>query len=168
MSVPAWKKTVSCKMNKEFISIKAYSGYRSATADPVAEEYFLNIDVCEEILGEFVLEALQQSRFLELEEMQNLNINSKNNYENWVKKIQNLYGYKTRRAMFRWMKNCHITLDKDILIISPSYHERIESWGDGNGIITEKDDIKIPADSTPEEIGAALRLAFDRCKSRTF
>ncbi|NDL44379.1 contact-dependent growth inhibition system immunity protein, partial [Photorhabdus laumondii] len=45
----------------------------------------------------------------------------------------------------------------------PSSHEKLEGWsGDG---ISVADYVVIPADSSPEEVGAALRLAFSRCRS---
>jgi len=59
------------------------------------------------------------------------------------------------------MKSCGIELDGNIIIIRPSYHEKLEAWG-GNGF-TEKDYVKIPVDSSLAEIGAGLRLAFSRC-----
>ena len=100
MDIPIWRKKTEALINKDFISIKAYSGYRSATADPKAEEYFLNIEAPEKVLGETILRSLEQSRFLSLEEMQNLSINLKTNYEAWVERIKKLYGYKTKKAMF--------------------------------------------------------------------
>ncbi|XBS71987.1 contact-dependent growth inhibition system immunity protein [Acerihabitans sp. KWT182] len=50
---------------------------------------------------------------------------------------------------------------RERLRISPSQHEKRDAWsGDG---LTDADDPVLPADSSPAEIGAALRLAFSRC-----
>lgn len=47
------------------------------------------------------------------------------------------------------------------MTIRPSRHEKLEGWG-GTGI-GGSDHVVISANSTPEQIGFALRLAFSRC-----
>jgi len=71
------------------------------------------------------------------------------------------YGYRTKRALFKNMKSCGILAEGDVIIISPSRHEKLEAWGreKGDGI----EDVVIEANRSPSEIGAALRLAFSRC-----
>ena len=163
MDVPVWNKSVEVLYNKDFISIRAYSGDGLYMVDPEAEEYLLEPSISNEILGESVLKSLKQSRFLEDEEFVLIHTNCQENYEAWVEKIKKLYGYKTRKAMFKKMNRCSIECDNTIILIEPFYHEKIEAW---SGMKIQR--VKIPADSSPEEIGAALRLAFSRCKSKTF
>lgn len=71
------------------------------------------------------------------------------------------YGYKTKRALFKDMKNCSIHCINDLIIISPTHHEKLESWS-GKGI-NESDNVVISVNESPAEIGAALRLALSRC-----
>jgi len=81
-------------------------------------------------------------------------------YAEWTKDLMARYGYKTKRALFKNMKNCSIAKMSGVITIKPSHHEKLERW------TSEKDefeDVVIPAESTPAEIGAALRLAFSRC-----
>lgn len=59
------------------------------------------------------------------------------------------------------MKNCSVELVKDTLIIQPSHHEKLEAWS-GKGI-TESDYVVVSVNSSPGEVGAALRLAISRC-----
>ena len=59
------------------------------------------------------------------------------------------------------MMSCGLACKDGTIIIRPSHHKQLEYWS-GEGF-TESDYIKLPADSPPEEIGAALRLAFSRC-----
>lgn len=73
----------------------------------------------------------------------------------------NFYSYKTKRALFKNMMRCDIEIQEDIIIMEPNHHVKLEAW-DGEGF-TEKDYVKIPADSSHEKIGKALRLAFSRC-----
>ena len=63
--------------------------------------------------------------------------------------------------MFKDMKDISINLWDGLITISPSHHEKLDSWS-GKGL-TEADKVKLPASSSPEEIGAGLRLALRRC-----
>lgn len=156
-----WKARASAKNNGDFISIKTYSGYSLAIGDPTVPEYLLEPHASDEEVGTAVLKALQQSRFLSFEEEGDLMENATPNYKAWVEKLMKQYGYKTKRALFKNMKSCGIDQNKNVITIRPSHHEKLEAW-DGEGF-TESDYVKIPADSPPAEIGAALRLAFSRC-----
>lgn len=156
-----WKPLASAKNNGDFISVEAYSGYLMALADPQATEFLLNPEASDEELGRVTLEALKQSRFLSLEEATELRVNASESYKNWVAKLMAQYGYKTKRALFKTMKNCDIVVHGEIIKIEPTFHEKLEAW-DGEGF-TEEDYVKVPVDASPEDIGAALRLAFSRC-----
>jgi hypothetical protein len=158
---PIWKKCADAKYNGDFIGIETYSGYTLEMADPDATEYLLEPDVSDEILGQAVLDALKQSRFLPLEEAKALRLNIEKNYADWIKKLMIKYGYKTKRALFKNMKSCGIECHEDIITIRPSHHEKLEGWG-GTGISPDSY-VKIPADAMPAEVGAGLRLAFSRC-----
>jgi hypothetical protein len=82
-------------------------------------------------------------------------------YAAWVKALMERYGYKTKRAMFKNMEHCGVTLSEGVIRIVPMRHVKPEAW-EGLG----KDDagrVELPAASSPAEIGAALRLAFSRC-----
>lgn len=162
MNKPIWKLSISAKNNGDFISLQAYSGYRLAVIDPEATEYLFAPDVSNEMLGKAVLAALKQSRFLPYEEAIALEEKfDQNYYTNWVQKLMIQYGYKTKRALFKNMKNCSIESHDDFITIRPSHHDKLEYWSGDN--FTEADYVKVPADSPPTEIGAALRLAFSRC-----
>lgn len=51
-------------VNKEFIYVKTYSGYRSCRADPQGVGHHTNPDVSDRELGTAVLDALAHSRFV--------------------------------------------------------------------------------------------------------
>jgi hypothetical protein len=161
MSAPSWNPRASAENNGDFIHVETYSGYRLALADPMAKEYYLEADAADEALGKAALDALAQSRALTLEQSTQLRATSEERYEKWVKSVMAKYGYKTRRALFKNMKSCGIECCEGRITIRPSNHEKLEGWsGDG---ISKQDHVVIPADSAPEEVGAALRLAFSRC-----
>lgn len=157
----SWRAQASAKYNGDFIEIRTYSRHSLSIADPTTEAYLLRIDIGNSELGVAILKALQQSRFLSFEEEGVLMENLNQNYTQWVNKLMKKYGYKTKRALFKKMMSCGIERRDNMIIIRPSNHEKLEGWG-GEGI--SKDDyVTLPTDSSPEEIGAALRLAFSRC-----
>ncbi|EPC03024.1 hypothetical protein L861_22200 [Litchfieldella anticariensis FP35 = DSM 16096] len=123
----------------------------------------LGSDSEDEELGEALTDALSKSRTLTLDEYGEFFDYEKGKiqYKDWLKTLMERYGYKTERAMFKNMKSCNIESQNGTITIRPSHHEKLEAWsGDG---ISESDYVVIPADSSPAEVGAALRLAFSRC-----
>lgn len=174
-----FKKTAcaDAMMNNEFIYISTFSGYSMFQKDPKGKEHYVNADVCDVTLGNLVLDALIHSRFVlpnpdhregvwvhpdvtydpDLDDYSQ----AADRYECWVIKVMKTYGYKTRRAMFKKMKNCSISLSDGVIKIEPSRHQKLEEWG--RRISDGIEEVIIPGGSTPEEIGTALRLAFSRC-----
>ena len=174
-----FKKTAwaEAKINKDFICITTFSGYGICQMDPLGKENYSPPEVDDLTLGNMVLDALKHSRFVLPEPDHRKGIwvhpdatydadlydykKAEDRYSDWVKSVMKSYGYKTKRAMFNKMKNCSISLAGGVLKITPYRHIKLEMW-EGR----EKDgieDVIIPGDSTPEEIGAALRLAFSQC-----
>ena len=158
-----WNPSAGLKANADFICINSYSGYRSTAIDLTGKQYVFVLDASDEDLGRAVLDALANSRFLTLEEAEvffDYRLVAQR-YEEWVKSLMDRFAYKTRRAMFKDMKSCAIECEDGRIVIRPSNHQKLEGWG-GHGIAPE-DHVSIPADSPPQEIGAALRLALSRC-----
>lgn len=163
------------KMNNDFICLDTHSGYRSTKFDPKGVQHLTDHTVSDAELGVLVLDTLSHSRFVLPEPREGVWIHpeatfdpdlydreiSLANYNKWVNKLIETYSYKNKAALFKKMKNCSIDLTSERLRISPSRHEKLDAWS-GDGLI-EADDVLLPANSTPIEIGAALRLAFSRC-----
>ncbi|EJN27343.1 hypothetical protein PMI36_00615 [Pseudomonas sp. GM79] len=132
-------------------------------------------DISVQELGASVLEALAQSRFVLPEPRKEVWIHpeatfdrdlydydlTKQRYEKWVDRVIDRYGYKNKRALFKDMKKCSVESKNGEIIIRPSFHEKLEAWS-GKGI-NESDYVVVSSNSSPGEVGAALRLAFNRC-----
>src|SRR5687767_5276370 len=118
----AWAGAVS---NGDFVCVETYSGYRSSQSDPKGKQYLLSPDVSDQELGAAVLDALAHSRFvtpqedLDLFECDSLVLR----YKEWVQSVMKKYRYKSKRAMFKNMKNCSIEKREGIIEISPWHHE---------------------------------------------
>jgi hypothetical protein len=153
----------SASENGDFVCIETYSGYRGGVRDYLGKQHLLPPDATDAKLGHAVIDALAHSRFVlpqqdmvlyDYEQM-------KRHYADWIKNLQSRYRYKSKRALFSNMRSCMIKSQDGTLTIMPSNHDRLEGWsGDG---ITKDDWVILPADSPPQAIGAALRLAFSRC-----
>lgn len=163
-------------MNKDFIHVETYSGFRGGTdADYKGVQHFLPPDASVETLGKAVQDALSHSRFVlyakregfiyppgvEFDKDFDLLEKKEARYKQWIADTMQRYGYKIKRALFKDMKNCSVEVYDNTMTIRHSHHEKNDAWsGDG---INKEDYVVIPADSPPAEIGAALRLAFSRC-----
>lgn len=159
--------------NGNFICVETWSGYSSSNRDFRGVQHFLNPGVLDSELGEAILDAMAHSRFvlpaprtdawqhpdaefdLDLYDYQQ----GIERYKAWKDDLMARYGYKTQRALFKDMKNCSVERCNGALTIRPSHHAKLEGWEGSTAI----ENVILPADSTPAEIGAALRLAFSRC-----
>ncbi|HDL6961543.1 TPA: CdiI family contact-dependent growth inhibition immunity protein [Yersinia enterocolitica] len=154
----------SCFCNNKFLNINTDSGLGLMRRDPLFPPHLLPPDADDKSMGEAVLIALSNSRTLSLEEYGDFfNLEKgQEKYAAWIAMLMEKYGYKTKRALFKDMKNCSIHCINDVITISPTRHEKLEAWGGtGRG---GSDKVILSANSSPAEIGAALRLALSRCK----
>ena len=150
--------------NQDFILVVTFSGYSRRTSDPDGIQILLPLDVSDEELGQATLLALSKSRIIDVSEIGTFfNIdNVMKRYDAWVADLMAKYNYKTKRALFKNMMRCYVEISDGILTISPSWHEKLEAWS-GEGI-SDDDKVVLSVNSTTEEIGAGLRLAFSRCR----
>ncbi|PHM30271.1 contact-dependent growth inhibition system immunity protein [Xenorhabdus innexi] len=156
---------VSIYSTEKFISVETYSGLGLVGADPHFPPHLLSPETDDQSLGEAIFQALLNSRtltdpeervaFFDLEK-------GKEQYAARVAMLMDKYGYKSRKALFRNMKNCGIHCVNNLMTISPRRHEKLEAWGRerNDGI----EDVVLSVDHSPEEIGAGLRLALSRCR----
>ncbi len=149
----------------EFMSIETYSGFGMTRRDPLFSSHLLPPNAEDRLIGEKVMLALSNSRTLnELEERVvffDLE-KGKEQYSSWIAMLMEKYGYKTKRALFKNMRNCGVHLVNNIITIQPSFHETLEGWS--GDTISKSDYVVLTADSSQAEIGAGLRLALSRCK----
>lgn len=153
----------SAYYTKEFLLIETQSGLGRTSVDPLFPPNLLSPDADEQCTGETILQALSNSRTLDKLEDRIAFFNlekGKEKYAAWVAFLIDKYSYKTKRALFKDMSHCIIHYVNDVITISPMRHEKLEAW-EG---LEQSENVILPADSTPSEIGAGLRLALSRCK----
>jgi hypothetical protein len=149
--------------NRDFIWVYTYSGRGLFAYDPQGKDVILGLDADDAALGVAVREAFACSRILSPKEaMKFLDYRTGGDeYEERVKSLMEMHGYKSKSAMFKNMESCSIALSQGTIEISPTIHETLDGWvhKKRDGI----EDVLIAANSPAHEIGAALRLAFSRC-----
>ncbi|AZG14867.1 contact-dependent growth inhibition system immunity protein [Cupriavidus pauculus] len=161
MSEPIWERMVIVTANDKFICLVPQSGYRLAMADPTAPERLFAPDAPDSVLSEAIKGALSESRFLTLEEARVMRSLADSRDAEWARFLMERYGYKSKQALFKNMKGCSVVISGNELILSPSHHDKLDSWGRSkdDGI----EDVIIPSNSSCSAFGTALRLALSRC-----
>jgi hypothetical protein len=159
------KKWVSIDTNRDFIYIQTQSGYTRSAFDPEGYEFYLKRDASDIEIGEAILKALSKSRVVDPSEF-GVFFDYKRIeavYKEWIKKTQEIYGYKTKKAMFKYMDAITLRVENEKIIMHPHHHEKSEFWSaPKNG---KDDDVIIPYPSSAEDVGAAYRLSLSRCTS---
>lgn len=151
--------------NNDFYCINTYSGYGLLLMDSATESHILIPKCSDDELGFATLKALSESKVIDPDDTDYFDCDRGDAiFASWTEDIMRAFNYKTKRSMFKNMLNCGVCQLNGVITITPTIHNRLDGWS-GNGI-AESDYVIIPDNSTPEEIGAALRLAFSRCKNK--
>lgn len=156
---PVWRPSVDLMANREFICLRAEVGYRTHLPDPEFAPIVLTPETNDGELGEAVLLALAASHQVTLQEGQALRGAAGEIHERWVKSLLERFKYRSRRALFQFMKSCAVERDADGLVFRPTKHVRPEAW---EGLDRSQEAV-IDATSRPEQIGAATKEGLGRC-----
>lgn len=155
----------SAYRNSDFYLVETWSGYRGALRDPEGRQHALAPAAEAQALGAALTDALACSRFLLPDQFPDFFDLRKapERHTAWVDKLMNQYGYNTKRALFKNMALCQIslTVGEGPIRIRPMRHDTLEGWvgAQNDGV----EDVFLSVDSTPEKMGQGLLLAFTRC-----
>jgi hypothetical protein len=144
------------------ISIEPLSGY--AIIQREDDGYVINLapSATDEEMGRALLEVLDRSRFIwppdpafsEAERYMRC-------FRNWQAETMRRYGYKTKRDFYKHMDWCRIRRTQGKISIQPHKRgARPEHWED----LPREMDVVIPETNDASAVGAALRLALERCE----
>ena len=149
--------------NETAIIIQTQSGNGLLAIDYMYQPHVLPLDIDDNMLGETLLKSLSSSRTLVLDSEEIIDFfdltKGKERYENWVDYLHQSLDYKSKKALFKNMMSCSISLFNGMIEIAPSRHVKLHAW---DGLDDDKT-IILPSDSTPDEIGKGLRLAMSYC-----
>jgi hypothetical protein len=146
---------------ERFISVRPLSGYAIIQPEDDGYVIYLAPDASDEALGRALLETLARSRFIFPPDPE---FSEAERYlrciRNWQKEFMQRYGYKTKRDAYKNMDWCEAARSEGNISIRPHKRDKPEYF---RRLPPEKTVI-IPATENAEAVGAALRLALDRCE----
>lgn len=145
------------------ISIVPLSGYRNPLREDEGYVIYLKPDVDDETLGRGLLEALDKSRFIWLDDEPSFFDweRSARCFRNWEKDFMRRCGYKTKRDAYKNMNWCRVERSEGRISIQP--RQRRDRPGEWIWLPPEQY-VVIPATRDAAALGAALRVAWDRCE----
>jgi hypothetical protein len=158
---PTFRKTATIYRSTKFISIETLSGvpglmYRE---DKPYRIYF-DPDAINELLGRTLLTAFDKSRFVDNAEPEFFDQDRATRvWTNWEKDVMQRYGFKSEREAHRSMDWCEGQMFDGKITIEPHRH-----GSPGWRSLPREKNVVIPATDDAEAVGAALRLALDRCE----
>jgi hypothetical protein len=146
----------------KFISVEPKSGYRMIQPEDDGCVIYLQPDASDQDLGRALLEALDQSRFIwppdepEFFKWQRY----ERCYQKWQTNFMRRYGYKNRRDAYRNMDWCRADRSEGRISIRPHKRDKPEYFTN----LPMNKAVVIPETRDAAIVGAALRLALDRCE----
>jgi hypothetical protein len=147
---------------ERFISVEPLSGYRQALPEDEGYVIYLPPDASDEALGQALLEVLAKSRFIWPPDEPEFFKAERymQGYRNRQKDFMRRYGYKTKRDAYRNMNWCRAKRSEGTISVQPHKRDdKPEHW-----IWLPPDQtVVIPVTENAAAIGAAMRLALDRC-----
>lgn len=164
--------------NRLVFAIQTCSGYRACVADHMGKEYFFIFDIDDVSIGSALLDCLASSRWVvatrrnDVLQPEDIEFDPDlfdrkqvvERYQSWVGRLIEFTGCKSKSKLFKPMYYVSIEELDDFLIIHPWYQEKSAAWS-GSGM-QGVEDVIVPAGSSPDEIGKAVRLALSRCLSK--
>lgn len=157
----AFRKTATIHRSAKFISVETLSGVPGLMYQE-NEPYrvYLYPEATNEIIGRTLLTALDKSRFVDNTEPEFFDPNRATRvYENWEKDVMQRYGFKSKRDAYKSMDWCRGEMFDGKIEVEP--HRR---GSPGWRSLPPEKTVVIPATDDAGAVGAAVRLALDRCE----
>lgn len=154
----------SVGFNNDFYQFTTYSIGMLGYAEPDVEPRHLPPDADDEALGAALRLTLGGSKRVSVSEFHQIFSSRKIQQfsERRNKTIMKRYGYKTKGAMWREMKNCSVSEIDGVIEIQPMHHKSLDGYSARKG---GPQPLNIPMTVSNSEIGGCLRAAFDFCTS---
>jgi hypothetical protein len=147
---------------ERLISIEPLSGYRMAYREDEGHVVYLPPNASDDVLGQTLLQALERSRFVWPADEPDLFKPERymQRYRNWQKDFMRRDSYKSKREAYKNMDWCKAERSQGNISIKPHKRDKSEHFRD----LPMDRTVVISAADNAARIGAALRLALDRCE----
>ncbi len=143
-------------------AVEPKSGYRRNLPEDEGYVIYLTPDAGDDALGRALLEALDRSRYIWPDDEPEFFNGERilRAHRDRQKDFMRRYGYKTKRAAYGNMDWCRATRSQGTISIKPHKRDRPGLWRD----LPPDKTVVIPATRDPFAVGAAVRLALERCE----
>lgn len=157
-------KHVNVYFNSQYIEVTSWNDGGCWLLNLDFEPIKLSTNVKNKILGESIQIALNAGKNIPPENVKNILFSPELNslMTERDKKLMAEFGYKSKKALFKHMRKVSITYINDTYKISPSHQDGLDYSFTG---LSKADEIILPNDATDEELGQAVRLAYEKCTS---
>ena len=147
---------------ERLISVEPLSGYRMAYREDEGHVIYLPPDATDDALGQALLQALDRSRFIWPRDEPDFFKCERymQCYRDWQKDFMGRYGYKTKRDAYKNMDWCWIERSEGKISIKPHKRDKPEYFRN----LPPDKTVVVSATDDAARVGAALRLALDRCE----
>lgn len=152
-------------LNELFFEIVTMSQGMLQYGEPSAPLHYLPADTNDTTLGVTLRIALSASKRVGVEEFQKIfhsGIVQERGKAREAEAMQK-YGYKTKRALYKNMMCCWVSVFDGKIEIKLTHHKALDAY---SGISNDGPEIQhLPVTCSDAELGAALREGFKRCTS---
>jgi CDI immunity protein len=157
-----FRKTAEIYRSAKFISVETLSGVPGLMyREDEPYRVYLDSDAASELIGRTLLAALDKSRFVDNTEPQFFDPDRATRvYENWEKDVMQRYRFKSKRDAYKTMDWCEGQMFDGKIRIEPHRRGSPGSWRS----LPPEQRVVIPATGDADAVGAAVRLALERCE----
>jgi CDI immunity protein len=151
--------------NGQFYLLTTMSQGMLDYGEPSVPPYFLPPDVDDKTLGATLRQALSGSKKVGVEEFQKIFHSGIIQERGKAREAEAMekYGYKTKRALYKNMLCCWISVFDGNIEIKPTHHKVLDAY---SGLSNDGPEIQhLAVTCSDAELGAALREGFKRCTS---
>jgi hypothetical protein len=158
----SFAKAATIHRSEKFISIEPLSGTNGLRyREDKSHRIYLEPEAINEVLGQSLLAALDRSRFVAPSEREFYRPDrAMRVYENWQKDLMARYGYRSKRDAYKNMDWCLAKMSEGKISIRPHRRDKPGYWKS----LRPDGTVVIPATTDAPAVGAALRLALNRCE----
>jgi len=150
--------------NDQYIEVTSWNHGGALVLNLDFDPLLLPIDIDAQNLGRSIRVALNANKKIPPESLKEFIFSPITNdwMENRKKNIMKKYGYKTKKILFRNMRNVFVKLMDKEVVVSPTHQDGLDFSFTG---LKKVDDLIIDINCSDEELGRTVKLAYEKCTS---
>lgn len=160
-------KSILIEKNREFILVTSFIRGMLSMTDPEQEFIFNSVDISNHELGKLIRKKLNESKEVSIKEFQIIFKSEKmqNLQKDLESEMKKLYGYKSKKAIYKDMNFLSLELNDSNIVVSPLHQDSL----DGYTAISNTDgttlEFKYDTNISDEDLGLSVKNAIEYCTS---